>query len=53
MLVDSLGSLDGLEVGCNEGTALLIYDGIVLGTTLGDSEETKIGTYGGTQLGSL
>ena len=43
LLVDSIGSLDLPEVGFNEGTELLIYDGIVLGT--------KLCIYYGTDLG--
>ena len=40
---DSLGYIYGIEVGCNEGNELLLYDGRVLGT--------KLCTYDGTYVG--
>ena len=43
LLVDSPGSIDVLEVGCNEGTELWIYDGRVLGTTLCTYDVTEVG----------
>ena len=43
LLVDSLGSLYVLEVGCNEDTELWIYDGRLLGTTLGTYDGTEVG----------
>ena len=43
LLVASLGSIYGLQVGYTEGTELWVYNGIVIGTTLG--------TYDGKYLG--
>ena len=43
LLVDSLGSIDGLEIGCNEGNELWIYDDRVLGTPLGTYDVTEVG----------
>ena len=43
LLGDSLGSLDGIEVGWYEGTELCISDGRVLGTTLGKYDNTDLG----------
>ena len=42
LLGDSLGSLNGIQLGCNEGNGICIADGIVIDTTLG--------TYDGTYL---
>ena len=43
LLDDSLGSLDGIEVGFTEVTELCIYYGILLGTTLGKYDGTDLG----------
>ena len=38
-----LGYLDGIEVGCNEGTELWLYSGRMLGKTLGIYDVTELG----------
>ena len=43
LLGDSLGSLYGLEIVCNEGNELWIYDDRVLGTPLGTYDGTYVG----------
>ena len=43
LLGASYGSIDGLEVGCNEGTEIWIYDDRVLGTPLSKYDGTYVG----------
>ena len=43
LLVDSPGYLDGLEIGCNEGTVIWLYEDRVLGTPLGTYDVTEVG----------
>ena len=45
-------SVDGLELGTNEGTKLKLRDGIVLGTTFGVIYGLLLGTYDHSDLGS-
>ena len=45
-----LGSLDGFDLGTDNGNLLWLWDGKPLGTTLGDLDEFTLGKYDGAEL---
>ena len=53
MLVGSLGFTDSKVIGSDEGINMGLFDGEVLGTTLGNVDEITLGLDVGTYLGSL